>query len=206
MGQTPGNYWKFDTKTAARIIQSIRLGNFVETAAVAAGVKADTMRKWVNAGRRMRRRMDAGEVVTPMEEQLARFAEGYTSAQSEAEEIAVNAITAAGKKDWRALAWRLERIHPDRFARRERIEHSSPGGGPLLPQAAAVLFLPPNGRDVDAAGAPSKVGTAGPPAPPSSPPPPAPPEADADDELVVDDPPIDEDAPTADDPLKDPAA
>jgi hypothetical protein len=181
----------FDPPTAARIITSIRLGNFVETAAAAAGISKPTLLKWLKAGRRARRRARkiAGGVpdlapLTPMEVGLAKFSDDFGRASAEAEEMKSNLITAAGKKDWRAAAWQLERMMPDKYARREKVEHSSPGGGPLLPGAAAVLFLPPNGRDVEADGKPSKVGKEQPPPPDS--PPPAPPLDEGEDEELGD--------------------
>ena len=43
---------------------------------------------------------------------------------------------------WNASAWRLERKHPKRWARTEKLEHSGKGGGPQV-----IVTLPSNGRE-----------------------------------------------------------
>ena len=43
----------------------------------------------------------------------------------------VSCVRDAGKRDWRAAAWLLERRHKEDFAKPQQIEHSGPGGGPV---------------------------------------------------------------------------
>lgn len=59
------------------------------------------------------------------------FAVGMRKAQAQAVADAITDIREAGKKDWKARAWWLERTHPDMFGRQQTIQHSGPQGGPL---------------------------------------------------------------------------
>lgn len=45
--------------------------------------------------------------------------------------------------DWSAAAWRLERKHPKKWARTEKLEHSGKDGGPQI-----IVTLPSNGYEV----------------------------------------------------------
>ncbi len=40
--------------------------------------------------------------------------------------------------NWTAAAWYLERKFPDRWAKKQKLEHSGPGGGPIQTQTTAV--------------------------------------------------------------------
>jgi hypothetical protein len=89
-------------------------------AAASAGIDRTTLLDWLKRGARH-------ETAA-----LSKFATDYAEAEGDAEVKAVDLITAAAKRgQWQAAAWRLERKHPERWGRRERIEHSGPGGGPV---------------------------------------------------------------------------
>ncbi|MGD9644309.1 MAG: hypothetical protein AB7U73_01265 [Pirellulales bacterium] len=49
------------------------------------------------------------------------FRADFLYAEFEGEINALATIKSAGASDWRAMAWYLERRHPDRWARREHI-------------------------------------------------------------------------------------
>jgi hypothetical protein len=43
----------------------------------------------------------------------------------------LDGIGAAGGEDWRARAWRLERLFPGEFGRQTKHQHTGPEGGPI---------------------------------------------------------------------------
>ena len=91
-------------EVAQVLIDSLRAGNFLETAAAFAGISVSTLRNWLRAGRR-------GS--TP---ELADFYRAVTQARAAAEMETLDRI----RRDpaWQAAAWRLERMYPQRYARR----------------------------------------------------------------------------------------
>lgn len=90
----------------AKIVGLLRAGNYVETAAAAAGVDARNVRRWLARGARG-------------EEPFAQFARDVDAAQGEAEARDVIMLgKAAESGEWRAAAFRLERRHPERWGQR----------------------------------------------------------------------------------------
>ncbi len=115
-----GRPTKFDSEIASRIVQLVRAGNYIETAACAAGINKDTLYEWMKTG------MRAGKG------QLYDFADAVQKGVGEAEAMNLSIVgKAAVAGAWQAAAWRLERCHPDRYAMRQRIDHASSDGGPL---------------------------------------------------------------------------
>jgi len=80
---------------------------------------------------------------TPKDQALARFSYDYQKALNEWELRALANITNAGKREWQASAWLLERRKPEVYGRR-RVELSGPGGGPI--EGRVVITMPDNGR------------------------------------------------------------
>lgn len=81
----------------------------LKSACAVAGINASTYRRWVRRG-------EAGE---PLYEEFA-IAARRVRALFAAE--LVRGIETAGKEDWRAAAWLLERLFPREFGPRQRIE------------------------------------------------------------------------------------
>lgn len=52
-------------------------------------------------------------------------------AQAKSITSAVGGILTAGAQSWQALAWWLERTHPEQFGRQQKIEHTGAEGGPI---------------------------------------------------------------------------
>jgi transposase len=118
---------KLTEKVHERILQAIRAGNYVESAAVAAGIAPSTFYRWLERGR-----VESGGIYHALEEDVRR-------AEAEAEVHAVAVIRKAMPGDWRAAMAYLERRHPARWRRRESRELTGPDGGAI--RTAASLDL-----------------------------------------------------------------
>ncbi len=103
---------KLTPETQKKLVEAISAGNFYETACTHAGIEYQTFRNW----------MKAGEQAT--NGRFFDFFEAITRAEAEAEMRAVEMIRQAMPDDWRAAVALLERRHPDRWGRKERIEHA----------------------------------------------------------------------------------
>lgn len=87
----------------AQIVAYLRVGNFLETSASAAGVTRQAVRNWIRDGQR-----DPSGV-------HGEFARQAEAAMADAEVRGVVAIQQQAAVDWRAAAWMLERTRPERF-------------------------------------------------------------------------------------------
>jgi hypothetical protein len=99
-----------------RIVQFVRSGNYVETAAAAAGIHKDTLYDWLKQG--------AAEESGKFRD----FSDALQKATAVSETNAVQLITDAAETQWQAAAWRLERKSHERWGRKERLEHTGQGG------------------------------------------------------------------------------
>jgi transposase len=95
-----------------KIVQAIRAGNYMETAAAYAGIHKDTLYAWLKRGARER---------SP-HSPYRQFSDAVEKALAEAEVRDVALIAKAAEREWQAAAWRLERKFPDRWGRRERVQ------------------------------------------------------------------------------------
>jgi len=102
---------KFTPETAKAIVDQVRLGNFRMTAAKAAGIDQKTLREWLH-------KADKCRDGHPLKD----FARALKRAEAQAESRDIALIGAAGKEDWRALAWRRERMQPRKYGLRVRVE------------------------------------------------------------------------------------
>src|SRR5439155_21962554 len=59
------------------------------------------------------------------------FAEALELALAQAEVTDLSTILDASKEEWQAAAWRLERRYPDRYGRRQRVDHAAADGKPF---------------------------------------------------------------------------
>ena len=104
---------------AAKLISQ---GNYAQTVFQMLGIPESTWYGWLQRGRESERRNIYSE-----------FSEAVKKAEAAAELRAVSGIVAAGRRNWTAFAWYLERKYPDRWGRRDKIQQeiSGPGGEPV---------------------------------------------------------------------------
>lgn len=120
----------FTPALGAEIAALIEAGNYAETAAAVSGISKDTLYRWLKKGARQLR-ISKREGTPPTD--LAKWSGAVELAAAVSESNDVARIGAAARASWQAAAWRLERKHPERWARRpvQKHEVSGPGGKPL---------------------------------------------------------------------------
>jgi transposase len=133
-----GRPTKLDAERQERIVLLLRQGNYVETAAALAGIDKTTLYDWLRRGMRARDLAAADKEVEERELPYAEFSHAIERALAEGEAFHLSIIAkAASEGVWQASAWTLERRYPDRYGRRERIEHAgSIDTGPEFAQSA----------------------------------------------------------------------
>lgn len=95
----------------------------LKQAAAIAGMSYDTLNNWQNRGEN-----------ESAPEQYRQFCQLLRRSQAVAMQVHLSVINqAAGRGDWRASAWVLERRFPKEFVRPQQFEHSGPGGKPFMP-------------------------------------------------------------------------
>ena len=122
-----GRPTKLTPQVQARIVQAIVGGNDITVAAAYAGIGKTTFYEWLERGRKEAARLAASSRAKPKDSEtpFAEFADAIQKAQADAETRNVALIAKAAQEGtWTAAAWWLERKHPDRWGRKERIEHS----------------------------------------------------------------------------------
>lgn len=106
------------------IVRALKVGTYLCTAAALVGISESTLRDWLRRGAR-----DADEGrATPYAALLA----DVEVAQAESEVTDLALITKAAAADWKAAAWKLSRLYPERYSERRQLEVSGPGQGPVV--------------------------------------------------------------------------
>jgi len=115
-----GRPTKLTPEVADKICQAIAGGNYREVAAAWAGIGERTLREWMQRGESPRSRYHD-------------FRRRVLEAEQAAEIRAVGLIMASAAKDPKHAQWWLQRKHPERWGRKDRLqaEISGPGGGPV---------------------------------------------------------------------------
>jgi hypothetical protein len=104
---------KLDDKLTEKVCTYIKAGSFLETACPAAGINSRTLRLWMAEAARNRSEGRATR--------YTKFADAVERALAEAEVRDAAEITKAGKGDWRALAWIMERKYRARWGFKQEI-------------------------------------------------------------------------------------
>ena len=93
---------KLTEERTTRLVELLRGGHTRESACASVGINSLTLRRWLAAA-------DNGDAV------FIDFAKAVHEAEANIEQNAVTRILEHGDKDWRALAWWLEKRHPNRW-------------------------------------------------------------------------------------------
>jgi len=113
-----GDLRKFSPEIAEKIVNFLRAGAFIETAAAAAGITKKTFYTWLKRGARAETGL------------LREFSDAVAEAQGTFEVMATAGIAGAAQDgNWQAWAWLLERKFPQRWGK--KLEVSGAGGGPI---------------------------------------------------------------------------
>jgi hypothetical protein len=126
-------------ETQALIVEALAAGNYLETAAQYAGIAKSTLYNWLDRGRTEieRLNLDADAEPNAKEAKYVEFVDAVEKTRAQSEVRAVALIRkAAMEGTWQAAAWYLERSHPQKWGRMQKVEHSGPEGGPM--QVASV--------------------------------------------------------------------
>ncbi len=125
---------KLTKKTHARIVELVKAGNFLSTAAMCAGVRAEVAKDWIRDGVLFAQKVEAGTLrvweMTAHEVARMKFSEEVQAAMGEATARDVLLIEKAAVKDWKAAAWVLERRERTLFS--PRVEVTGADGGPVV--------------------------------------------------------------------------
>jgi hypothetical protein len=125
-----GRPTKLSAKRTEAIVAAVRDGAPRQVAAAAGGVARRTLQTWITRGESA----DSPPAYRG-------FAEALRGAEAEAELAALRNIAAAGREDWRASAWYLERCR-DGYAKRTEI--SGPDGGRSASKAPGISRSSPS--------------------------------------------------------------
>lgn len=137
--QKPGRPTTLTLEVSERIIALIVDGNYVLTAAAACGISRRSFYDWMERGRAELDALEKSDIEQPYEpkhvEQLfADFAARVEVATAQSEINALKDVRAQGER-WQAAMTYLERRFPNRWGRRQAIEHSGPQGGAITLRA-----------------------------------------------------------------------
>ena len=109
---------KLTPELEKRLLDAIRAGNYVETAVAYVGISKETYYKWLRRGAKGEAKFKA-------------FADAVMQCQAESEARDVAIIGSAAVSQWQAAAWRLERKHPERWGRKDRVEMEARHSGDI---------------------------------------------------------------------------
>lgn len=134
---------------ARSIASAMERGLSMQEAAQLHSVPVKTLDSWKAKGEMELDRM-AGEGGEPQAgyEAYAVLADAMTKAVPVRIHLLVNRIMEAGKRNWLADAWLLERMHPDRFGRVDRLKQEDVTP-PENKAAQIIITLPANGRETN---------------------------------------------------------
>jgi transposase len=124
---------KLSKEVESTIVNWVAAGNYFDTACSLAGVSKSSGYAWVKAGRAQKRG------------RYREFLDALNRARAEAETRLLAHIDNQAAGEWRAAAWRLEHMFPNRYRDKKRMEVTGKGGTPL-DGPRAVIYLPDNGR------------------------------------------------------------
>jgi hypothetical protein len=136
MGRRNGRPSKLTPDVQDTICQHIELGQFQHIAAALAGISDETFWRWMRQGEDVVEE-GTGRVLQVAPKRFRLFRAAVLQARTKCEAaMVVNVRLAAQNGDWKAAAFWLERVFPERWGRRTRLEHVGEGGGPVKAEVA----------------------------------------------------------------------
>jgi hypothetical protein len=113
---------------AEAIVDLLKRGNYISTAARAVGINPVTIGAWVRKGHEL---SEVDRELDETEQMFVDFAVEVEKARAFAEVSHVETIRQASKDNWTASAWWLERSNPNNWGRVQRTEITGAGGGAI---------------------------------------------------------------------------
>lgn len=105
---------KLTDEAQAAIVSAIERGHYHATAIGFAGIGQSTFTRW----------MDKGQREEPEFERYRAFRAAVLLADATAEDVHLTRINQASRAGaWQASAWFLERKYPDRWGRKDKVQH-----------------------------------------------------------------------------------
>lgn len=129
---------KLTTELIGRMVQALRAGSYVETAAAHVGIHKDTYYRWMREGADEREHIAKGGKPRKGKALFLALSDAVERAMADAELRDLALVSQAALDDWRAAAWKLERRNPSRWGR-TRQEITGADGGPIAVQTWAEL-------------------------------------------------------------------
>jgi hypothetical protein len=120
---------------AEAIVDLLKRGNYISTAARAVGINPVTIGAWVRKGNEL---SEVDRELDETEQMFVDFAVEVEKARAFAEVSHVETIRQASKDNWTASAWWLERSNPGNWGRVQRTEITGAGGGAIEIDAESV--------------------------------------------------------------------
>lgn len=117
------------------IVAAIRLGNYQDHAAQAAGISVATFYNWLERGKKERERLETIDDAEIREEEtvFVEFLEAVEKAKAEAVQRNIGIIQkAATVGSWQAAAWWLERTQTALYGRKQQVAVQGVEGGPSV--------------------------------------------------------------------------
>jgi len=123
MDKKRGRPTKLDEVVQEKIVNAIKAGNYIETAAAYAGINKDTLYEWLKRGEREKQRLrkDKNLKINKAEEPFVYFSDAVEKALAEAEMRNVLIISKTAEAQWQAAAWWLERKYPEKWGKRDNV-------------------------------------------------------------------------------------
>jgi hypothetical protein len=121
-----GRPTKLNKGVTAKILKELERGAPIEAAGPLAGIGRRTFYDWMYRGARALADAEAGKEVPDEERPFMEFYTAVEQVRSEWETRQLEGIEEAGKTGpqyWTARAWLLERRFPDKYGRRDRMDH-----------------------------------------------------------------------------------
>tara|TARA_R110002020_G_scaffold64898_1_gene171756 strand:+ start:959 stop:1426 length:468 start_codon:yes stop_codon:yes gene_type:complete len=129
---------KLNEEMIGRIVQALRAGSYVETAAAHVGINKDTFYRWLREAAAEREHIANGKKPRKGKALCLQLSDAVERAQADAELRDLALVSTAAVEDWRAAAWKLERRNPGRWGR-TRQEITGADGGPIAVSTWAEL-------------------------------------------------------------------